>query len=332
VLTDQASVCFDTGRVEEAQILFAQAIEIAERYGRVEALPRAWANRGDAAMKWDLPEATQDWQTALDLYRRRGDRYNECRCAGSVMDAYLLRGRWPEAEQLALELLEDHDSRPGGANIHCRLCFLHALRGQTDAARASRERAAEWEDSDDADDRALYACAAIAVDLAGGHLDEAVERGLRMLREAISTVGLVNDGVRVGWPHVFEAALRLGRLETARGLVAMLVDQPPGRIPPYLRAQLARGRGLVAAAEGRREAVEGDLTDAIARLRALGYPYWRAIAETDLADWLTAEGRGQEAAPLLDAASATFESLGAAPALARAHSLAGSPSSTAIAT
>jgi hypothetical protein len=64
-------------------------------------------------------------------------------------------------------------------------------------------------------------------------------------------------------------------------------------------------------------------------LRELDYSCWRA-AETDLAAWLTAQGRDQEAAALLDTATAALESLGTTPALARARKLAGSPTPAAI--
>ncbi len=53
----------------------------------------------------------------------------------------------------------------------------------------------------------------------------------------------------------------------------------------------------------------------------LGYPYWRAVTETDLAAWLIDQHRHTEATPLLDQATATFEGLRATPALARAAEL-----------
>ncbi len=89
-----------------------------------------------------------------------------------------------------------------------------------------------------------------------------------------------------------------------------------------LRAQLARGRALIAAREGEHGCVESDLTSAIDGFRSLGYPYWLSRAQTDLAAWLAASGRGGELAALIAAAIATVEQLRAAPALARAHEVA----------
>jgi class 3 adenylate cyclase/tetratricopeptide (TPR) repeat protein len=320
-LNDKASIYVDTGRINEARILYGGAIEIAERHALAYELWRGWNNRADAALRWDLPETRQDCQRALEGSRRRGDRYWESLAAGNLMNVLLFSGRWSELDQLAAELLDGNERRPGAAYIHCRVCFLQVLQGRTDAARASLAGMAEWENSDNAEVRTLHAAAVLAVYLAEGDLERVAEPGLRMLRDAVSTIGVACELVRFGWPDALDAALRLGRLGTARGLLALLADQPPGHIPPYLRAQLARARGLIAAAEARHEAVEDELAGAIARLRELDYPYWQAVAETDLAHWLATQRRSEEAAVLLDGAVATFESLGATPALDRARNL-----------
>jgi class 3 adenylate cyclase/predicted ATPase len=310
-----------TGRVEEARILLDGAIEIAERHRLAEALWRAWNNRGDLAMNWDLADGAQHCQTALAVARRRGDRFSESLSAGNLMTVYLFSGRWEEVEHLAAELLEDNERRPGAVDIHYRLTLLHALRGHRVASPASLDRMAAWKDSDEIQALALHASAVISVSVAEGRLDQAVHRGLGMLPDAVGTLGVASEAVRVAWPDTLAAALRLGRLADARELVAVVADQPPGHIPPYVRAQLTRGRALIAAAEGRHDAVEADLRDAIARLRELGYPYWLGVAQTDLADWLIDQSRGDEAAVLLDEAITALERLDAAPALARAQAL-----------
>ena len=170
----------------------------------------------------------------------------------------------------------------------------------------------------------MRASVVITLDLAEGSAAHALEGALRMLGQAIATLGAANESVRTVWPDALEAALELGRLEDARALLALLADQPPGHVPPYLRAQLLRGRALTAAAEGGDGDIEADLSAAIDGMRSLGYPYWLARAQTDLAAWLIDQSRGGEAVPLLDAATAALESLGAARALARAKTLAGS--------
>ena len=63
------------------------------------------------------------------------------------MTVHPFSGRWSELEHLAAELLEGNEQRPSAADIHYRLCFLHALRGRTDAALTSLSAMAEWEHS-----------------------------------------------------------------------------------------------------------------------------------------------------------------------------------------
>lgn len=142
--------------------------------------------------------------------------------------------------------------------------------------------------------------------------------GQQALAHAITTLGPSNESVRSAWPNALQAALQLGRLDEAHELVALLAEQAPGHVPPYLSAQLARGLALILGAEGRHESVEQKLGSAIGTFGELGYRYWLAVTQTDLAAWLTGQGRGDAAAALLDESIATFESLGAAPALARA--------------
>ena len=201
----------------------------------------------------------------------------------------------------------------------------HGLRGEIAAARASLDGAAAWASGDDLEVQAIHASLVITVNLAEGHAEKVIETGPELLKTAISTLGASNESVRYAWPDTLQAALSLERLDVARGLLALLSEQPPGRVPPYLEAQLVRGCGLVAAAEGRHDAVEADLTAAIERFRALGYPYWLAVAQTDLAGWLVEQGRGTEATQLLDEAVTALASLGAAPALARAQAVMGWP-------
>ena len=86
------------------------------------------------------------------------------------------------------------------------------------------------------------------------------------------------ENARIGWPVLLDAALSLGRLDEVAELTELLGQRPPGHVPPFLRAQLQRGLGLLAAARGEHDVVEAHLTDAVERFRGLGYPYWLARA------------------------------------------------------
>ncbi|MDX6641215.1 MAG: hypothetical protein QOF12_2226, partial [Solirubrobacteraceae bacterium] len=223
----------------------------------------------------------------------------------------------------------DNEERPGAENVYQRLAILHALRGELGAARAALDRMTGWQQSDDVEVNGEHAAAAISVALAEGRPQDALDIGRRMLGPAIETLGASNEVVRMAWPETLRAALETGQIEEAQALLALLAQRPPGHVPPYLDAQLARGRALIAAAEGRHETVQADFTAAIDGLRELGYPYWLAVAQADLAAWLVGQGQATEATVLLEEATTTFRSLGAAPALARALQLVDAPTSAA---
>ena len=320
-LNNKAILCLWSNRIEEARLLLAGAIEIAERHDLTGALARAQGNQGAVAMEWDLPEATRDLTSAVTLARLRGDRYQEGIAIGNLMTVHLYAGRWDELEQLAAEALEGDDERPSAEDIHQRLAIMHALRGEPDAAERSLERLARCEHADDAELRAFYASAVVSVRLAQGDAQAALERGMSILGSGLETLGIANENVRQAWPDTLQAALQLDRIEDARDLVARLAARPQGHLPPYLRAQLARGRGLVAAAEANHDVVETELLASIDGFTELEYPYWRAVAQTDLAGWLIDQGRRTDAASYLEQATATLQSLHASPALARAQEL-----------
>jgi tetratricopeptide (TPR) repeat protein len=237
-----------------------------------------------------------------------------------LLDLYA--GRWSKLEPLAGELLgEPGAQRPDAAYIYERLGYLHVLRGEREAAGESLERIAAWEHVDDFELRGAFAALAAAVALLEGQAERALALASPAVSQSIAASGPASESSRLAWPSAFDAALAVGRLEEAAALVTLIADRPPGQIPPYLGAHVARGRALVAAAGGESDGVESDLKAAVETFRSLGYPYWLARTQTDLGAWLLDQGRADEAAPLLDEATATLERLGAEPALERARAL-----------
>ena len=240
------------------------------------------------------------------------------------MYLHVFAGRWEELERLAADLLDDHEDRPGAEfstfrSRSCTRCEASSTPPRRASAGWSRGSAATTKSCERSTPRSRSACALPRV--APRRRSSSANS---LLGQAIDALGASHDAVRNAWPDTLDAALELGRLDAARELLALLSEQPPGHVPPYLRAHLARGRALVAAAEGTHEHVELDLTSAIdefGSLGSLGYPYWLARVQTDLAAWLIGQDRSSYAAPLLGQATTVLESLGAAPALARAQAL-----------
>jgi class 3 adenylate cyclase/tetratricopeptide (TPR) repeat protein len=318
-LTARGILCSYEGRLEEALVLLEGTINIARRHGLTRARMRGELNSGDACLRCGLPEAVSRSEAALALARQLGDPGYESVAAGNLMLAHLLHGRWTEVERLGRELLHGEGSQQGDRDfIHNRLATLHALRGETEEARAAVARMTDWRDSDTVEAFGLYTA---VVALAEGRSPRALERLSEATRRTLATEGPSGEAFRAAWPQAVETAIALGRVDEVEALLELLDDQPRGHVGPYLAAQVRRGRGLLAHARGDLSAAEGELTAAIDGFTALSYPYWRAVAQTDLAACLVAEGRGDEAGPLLREATATLEGLGAAPALERTRDL-----------
>jgi class 3 adenylate cyclase/tetratricopeptide (TPR) repeat protein len=327
-LIDKGVICMQEGRIEEARAFLSAAQATAERHHLPAELLLARGNSGSLGMQWDLPEAAEHYAEALSLARRQGDRFQESVAAGNLAYLYLFAGRWDEIESLTAKLLDDFAERPGPEFLHFPLTILRTLQGELASARKSFACMVAWELGDDDELRAIHASLAIRVHLADGHVEQALEQGKGLLEQAIKALGTSHDTVRNAWPDALQAALELGRTDAAAELLALLYEQPPGHLPPYLRAQLARGRGLLAAATGDHDTAAASLTVAVDGLRSLGYPYWLARAQTDLASWLIDQDRSSEAEPLLREACVALEALGARPALVRAQALQVSPADT----
>ena len=128
---------------------------------------------------------------------------------------------------------------------------------------------------------------------------------------------MAHSAVRLAFPVAFEAAIDLDDLREADLLADIARGSPAREVPPFLRAQLARARGLIAAARGEDGDVEDNLVAAEAGLRDLGYPYWLARVQLDRAEWLSRQGRLEESGCLAREAAETLDAIGAAPTLVR---------------
>jgi hypothetical protein len=254
--------------------------------------------------------------------RRRGDPHNESITSAVLAHVLLLAGRWDELDRLTHDLLDRRPDRPRAELLHqCRL-LLHAARGDAVAAADALGRLSAWESGhDNVEMAAEYKSCVIVARIAQGDAAAALDTALHALPEMVKLLTPAHEAVRTSWPDAFDAALQLGRLADAQTLIALLADGPPGRIPPYLRAHVARAQALLAAAQGHHDGVEDRLHVAIDRFEQLAYPLWLAVTRTNLAAWLIEQGRGDEAAPLLGEAIPALTALGARPALARANAI-----------
>ena len=94
----------------------------------------------------------------------------------------------------------------------------------------------------------------------------------------------------------------------AEELLATVEQLPVGLQPPLLAAEAHRFRARLA---GEDAVAEREFTAAAAGLRNLGLPFHLAVVVLEQGEWLTAQGRRDEAQPLLDEAREIFAGLGA---------------------
>jgi tetratricopeptide (TPR) repeat protein len=318
-LETKGLICQMTGRIDQARREFAAAVEIAAQHDLTDVMARLLGNAGNLAYLWDLPGAAAQSEAAVEADRRRGDRYREGVSVSNLMAVHVLAGRWHEADRLAAEFLDEDDERVGADLVCYPLAILLALRGDRDSAAARLDRIAAWQDAEIAELRAVHSAATICLALADGRAHEALEQGWSMLPGAIDALGAAHDAVRQAWPDTLQAAIQSGKLERAHAVLALMCSRPKKDIPPYLLAHLLRGQALTAAAEDRHDAVENDLRASIEGFRDLGYRYWLAVTQTDLAAWLGSRERHCEAATPLTEAIEALQAIGAGPALARAR-------------
>ncbi len=328
-LVEKGLICLYTGRAEEARLLLLGAQEIAERDGMANSLYSSVSNLSNLGMMWDVPEAAEQSRAALALNRRRGNRYTESLASGNLLSVLILLGRLSEADELLAELLGDSEDRPGLLYLRYRQLGMAVVRGQASAARRYTDQYARLKPSGDTEIDALHQSAQVIAALAEDDAEEALAIGRSALPGVIDTLTAASEPVRDMWPAMLQAALQLASVQDAQALVDLLSAQPPGHIPPFLEAQLARGRALTHALAGEQETVEADLTSAIQRFDSLGYRYWEAYTRTDLAEWLIGQRRASEADPLLEEAARTLRPLGARPALERIERL-GRPDPAAV--
>jgi class 3 adenylate cyclase/tetratricopeptide (TPR) repeat protein len=308
------------GRYEEARTLHDGAVAIGERY-KVPRRHVALQNASVLRITQDMPGAIESCEAALAAARQRGDRSGESIAICNLMAARLLAGDWQRVERIGEAALEDDPERPDVEYVHQQLGLLHAHRGELEAARANLDRMGALAVTDDLEARHCFVSLEGLIALGEGDLERALALLGLTAREGVESQGASSEGTRIAWPDAVAAAIELQRFDEADALVALLADRPRGLVPPLLRAELSRGRALLARARGEPAGVEASLRDALEGLAALGYRFWVARAQTDLGAWLIEGDRRGEAAPLLDEAAEALQALGAEPALARARAL-----------
>jgi predicted ATPase/DNA-binding SARP family transcriptional activator len=305
------------GRHEEALELLERALAAAREDDTPKPLLRTLINLSHLMHAADkLIEARALDQEGLDLSRKLANHAGEQRCLGHLLEGHVLLGEWDAALATAEEI--EQGSLPGrlGDSLTGGLPWLHVQRGDIEGARRALEAHAHLRSADEIQASGSYAVAEAIVLRAEGRLEEALAAAERALANR-PTFGTRHSIVKLGFVESAESALALADLDRVARQLAEWGAMPAGDRTPFVEAQHARFSARLAAARDDAEAVDEAFARAIALFTELSMPFYAAAAQLERGEWLIAQGRADEAAPLLDAARLTFEALSATPWLER---------------
>ncbi len=318
----QAYVMSADGAITEAEVAMEAAVEVAHRHGKTHTELGARSNLGELRFTSDLPGAEQEYRAGLELAHRMGFVYGQAHGYADLALMSFVAGRWLEAQTLAERGIAVTPDPLTQSYSRLSLVLVHAALGQVAPAAAQLAQMEPLSASDDTQDVATLAVARAALALSDNRLDEALDAAAPTAEAALNAYGLRTNGFRLAWPLALEAAIASGHMDRARSLLNLVDDPPAVQPPPYLEAQHAHYRALLSAANGGHDTVEPDLRHAVDILSELGYPYWLAQTQADLARFLASQGKAVEAQRLIADAIGTLTRLGAQPALDAAREVA----------
>ncbi|TMJ93929.1 MAG: hypothetical protein E6G67_10940 [Actinobacteria bacterium] len=319
-LNTKAIILSTRGRHGEASVLLRQALEVALEHDKPSAALRAFYNLADtaASMTDRYEDAAATARRGLAHARKVGNRSWEWHFLGFAYPFYAL-GEWDEV--LAMRAQLPHEDWTRARLAYSTLLsssvpvFVH--RGRLDEARQIVDDLAELSGSADVQERCYYGFARAQILAA----EEAWPEALQVAESTFAhhaEMGFNLDAVKESFALAVQAALRLNDLEKAGDLLSVVERLPPGSRSQFLNAQVARLRAQLAARRGDAEEVERLFKGAGALFHELATPFHLAVTRLEHAEWLTEQGRADDAGPLLAEAREFFERLEARPWLDRA--------------
>jgi class 3 adenylate cyclase/predicted ATPase len=315
-LSSRAVVLIFDGRRVEARALLETALNRARTAELHDAWWRAANNLGELLKQ---SEQYEDVLALLDEMEaqahQRGDREMLAAARTTRIHVLVERGSWQEALALAAEadrLQASAWARSETISAVLALCEQGAL----GAARRLLDEYEYLRDHEQAQQRASFAACEARLLRAENRPADALavaERGLSHRHELTVT----DNWVRRCLVEALEAALELDDHAKTGHLLALADTLQPGELTPSLRAHRHRLHARLDARRGQNSRVDEDYRSAETIFGDRGLAFHHAAAQLEHAEWLTSQGRADEAQPLLGQARETFEQLEAKPWLER---------------
>jgi tetratricopeptide (TPR) repeat protein len=312
-LQTKANILAAGSRREESLALLERALKIAVENDYPLAATRAYVNLSDRMVIFDrFDDAISYAMQGVELATRIGAERVRWSLTGNMIYPLYLMGEWDEAfGRIATIPMESGEFVVSSGTMNpFTIVTLHVERGRAREAKDLLQTFAHLEQSTDLQDQGAINGARSVVARSEGDHARALGHALKAM-EGEPIFGMGQDFVREAFVEVLEAAINLREFETAEGWIDRVKAMRAIEVPTYVRAQILRYEGRLAAA--RDHEADGKFAGAVTTFRDLGTPFQLACTSTEWAEWLIGKGRREEASPLLEEAATIFEKLGAAP-------------------
>jgi ATP/maltotriose-dependent transcriptional regulator MalT len=252
--------------------------------------------------------------------RQLGEREQLAGARLGVITLLVLLGRWKDA----LERVAEADELGGSDFVRAELVetvTIRCERGELSEAGSVLDAFESHRNAEQAEFAAMFAVEEARFLRAQGRNDEAAAAAGRALayRDELS---VTNTRIKGALVEALEARFERDDLDGVAELLGEIETLQPGQLTPFLRAQRSRFRARLDARQGRTDVVDESFHRAAALLREFDCAFFLAATQLEHAEWLHAQGRPDEAEPLLAEARETFQRLEARPWLERAAQLA----------
>ena len=305
-------------RVAESASYLREAARLGEQASDLGVQGMALVNLADTLNMRDPAAAAEAARAAAVLLRRAGNRWTLAFATENLVLALLATGEWDAVQTTLDEAVNDglgDVELLGGVRA-----WLEALRGDTDAARATLSGLTDLATSEDPQDRGGRLLIEAFIAAGERRTVDALALSNEVLAE-VPRLGITGDLMRWAWPLAARSAHELGDAAELGRLVELLDGYLPGELPPVLHAERELTRARVAA-RGDDPSAGEQFAAAIASMRNRSTPYHRAHGLLDYAEYLGSTGREDESAALIDEARQIGVQLGAQPLVERARAAA----------
>jgi class 3 adenylate cyclase len=299
------------GAPTTARLSYQAAAGIARDRNLPEVLARAMTGLAALLNSRDLAAALACAREGMEVSRRAGLQNYSDYTLSNYLIALWTAGQLAEASAVLAE------AKDSVTNPALRFTVTAVEGWLADAYGARPPRPEIDSDTDSGAELAWRDTTRLTAATAAGDHAEAARIAVESFDRLVRGMG-IDDDFMVLWPPIVRAALADDDPDLAGRLLAPVAAAQPGQVSPAVAAQWRRLNGLVGAARGEDPAfVESEFRAGIDALEAFGAIGYRAQAQEELANWLINQSRPSDAAPLLDAARATYIEIGAAGWLTR---------------